>query len=108
MSNPNIFQLSKFDITQKIIELLTNVCARAILFSVKKEANDATQIADELNISLSTVYKTLANLEELTLVQVEKFVISDEGKKIKLYKSRIAKVEISMTDKEPVLNLYPN
>jgi predicted transcriptional regulator len=84
------------------------VCTRAILFSVKKEAKDATQIADELNISLSTVYKTLANLEELTLVQVEKFVISDEGKKIKLYKSRIAKVEISMTDNEPVLNLYPN
>lgn len=108
MSNPKIFQLSKFDITQKIIELLTNVCTRAILFSVKKEEKDATQIADELNISLSTVYKTLSNLEELTLIQVEKFVISNEGKKIKLYKSRIAKAEISMTDKEHVLNLYPN
>ena len=58
------------------------MCARAILFSVQKVAKDATQIADELNISLSTVYKTLANLEELTLVQVEKFVISNEGKKI--------------------------
>ena len=108
MPNSNIFQLSKFDITQKIIESLTNVCTRAVLFSIKNEAKDATQIADELKISLSTVYKTLANLEELTLVQVEKFIISNEGKKIKLYKSRIGKVEISMTDKEPVLNLYPN
>ena len=79
-----------------------------ILFSIKNEAKDATQIADELKISLSTVYKALSNLEELTLIEVEKFVISSEGKKIKLYRSRIGKVEISMSTMEPVLNLYPN
>lgn len=108
MSKPNIIQLSEFDITQKIIESLTNVCTRAVLFSVKNESKDATQIAYELNISLSTVYKTLANLEELTLIVVDKYVISPEGKKIKLYKSRIGKVEISITDTEPTLSLYPN
>ncbi|MFB5610270.1 MAG: ArsR family transcriptional regulator [Nitrosopumilaceae archaeon] len=108
MTKPNIIQLSEFDITQKIIESLTNVCTRAVLFSVKNESKDATQIADELKLSLSTVYKTLANLEDLTLVVVEKYVISNEGKKIKLYKSRIGKVEISISDDEPVLSLYPN
>ena len=108
MAKPNIIQLSEFDITQKIIESLTNVCTRAVLFSVKDESKYATQIADELNLSLSTVYKTLANLEDLTLIVVDKFVISEEGKKIKLYKSRIGKVEISMNGMEPVLNLYPN
>ena len=108
MTKPNIVQLSEFDITQKIIESLTNVCSRAVLFSVKDKSKDATQIAYELNLSPSTVYKTLANLEYLTLIIVEKYVISTEGKKIKLYKSRIGKVEISMTGTEPILNLYPN
>ena len=108
MEKPNIIQLSEFDITQKIIESLTNVCTRAVLFSVKDESKDATQIADELNLSLSTVYKTLANLEDLTLIVVDKYVISDEGKKIKLYRSRIGKVEITLTGTEPTLNLYPN
>ena len=108
MAKPNIIQLSEFDITQKIIESLTNVCTRAVLFSVKDESKDATQIADELKLSLSTVYKTLANLEDLTLIVVDKYVISNEGKKIKLYKSRIGKVEITITDTEPVLSLYPN
>ena len=108
MTKPNIIQLSEFDITQKIIESLTNVCTRAVLFSVKDESKDATQIADELNLSLSTVYKTLATLEDLTLIVVDKYVISDEGKKIKLYRSRIGKVEITLTGTEPVLNLYPN
>ena len=82
MSKPNIIQLSEFDITQKIIESLSNVCTRAVLFSIKNESKDATQIADELKISLSTVYKTLCTLEDLALVEVEKYVISSEGKKI--------------------------
>ncbi len=94
MSKSNIIQLSEFDITQKIIESLTNVCTRAVLFSLK--------------ISLSTVYKTLSVLEDLALAEVDKYVISPEGKKIKLYRSRIGKVEITLDNLEPSLNLYPN
>lgn len=108
MSKPNIIQLSEFDVTQKIIESLSNVCTRAVLFCVKEAAKDATQIAEELQISISTVYKTLSNLEELALITVEKFVISSEGKKIKLYKSRVGEVQITMKNMEPVLSLYPN
>ena len=107
MAKPNIIQLSEFDVTQKIIESLSNICTRAVLFCVKKEAKDANQISEELNISLSSVYKTVANLEELALLDVEKYIISKEGKKIKLYRSRIGKVEITMQNMEPVLNLYP-
>ena len=67
-----------------------------------------TQISTELEISLSTVYKTLSTLEELALAEIEQYVISDEGKKIKLYRSRIGKVEITLENLEPVLSLYPN
>ena len=108
MAKPNIIQLSEFDITQKIIESLSNICTRSVLFSVKDESKDATQIADELKISLSTVYKTLSTLEDLALAEVDKYVISTEGKKIKQYRSRISKVEITLDNLEPSLNLYPN
>jgi len=108
MSKPNIIQLSEFDITQKMIESLSNICTRAVLFSIKSESKDATQIADALKISISTVYKTLSILEDLALIEVEQFIISSEGKKIKQYRSRIGKVEITLEDLEPVLSLYPN
>jgi collagenase-like PrtC family protease len=103
-----IQQLDECDITQKIIETVTNVCSRSVLFSILTEAKDATQIAEGLKISISNVYKTLANLEDLALVNVDTFKISPEGKKIKMYKSRIAGVEIKIKGIEPVLNLYPN
>ena len=108
MSKSNIIQLSEFDVTQKIIESLCNVCTRAILFSIKDDSKDATQIADELKLSLSTVYKTLVTLDDLALAEVDKYVISVEGKKIKMYRSRIGKVEIILDNLEPNLNLYPN
>jgi hypothetical protein len=108
MSKPTIIQLSEFDVTQKIIESLSSVCTRAVLFSIKEESKDATQIAEELKISISTVYKTLSTLDDLTLAEVDKFIISKDGKKIKQYRSRIGKVEITLDTLEPVLILYPN
>ena len=108
MSKKTIIQLSEFDITQKIIESLSNICTRSVIFAVKNESMDVTQIADELKISLSTVYKTLATLEDLALAEVDRYEISSEGKKIKLYRSRIGKVEITLENLEPTLMLYPN
>jgi len=66
LSKSNIIQqLDEYDITQKIIETVANVCSRSVLFSILTEAKDATQIADELKLSISNVYKTLAHLEIL-------------------------------------------
>ena len=108
MEKPKIIQLSEYNITQKIIEALTNVCSRAVLFCIVNQPKDATQIATELKLSVSTVYKTLSNLEDLALIYVNNYKISDEGKKIKLYKSKIGQVVITIKDNEPILSLYAN
>ena len=107
MAKPRILQLGEVDVTQRIIESLANVCTRAVLFSTKSGAKDAASIAGDLGISQSTAYKTLASLEDLALVEVERFVLSD-GKKTKMYRSRISRAEITMDGGEPVLCLYPN
>ena len=44
---------------------------------IQVNPSDAPKIAEELNISLSAVYKTLVKLEELTLVEIEKFNFVD-------------------------------
>lgn len=108
MEKKSIFQLSHYDVTQQIISTLTNVYSRAVLFSITSKPKDAQTIADELKISISTVYKILSNLEMLTLAYVDKFVISDAGKKIKFYKSRIKKAEIIVGGVTPTLNLQSN
>jgi Fe2+ or Zn2+ uptake regulation protein len=107
LPKPNVLQLSEYNITQKIMESLVNACHRSVLFSIVDSAKDAPQIASELNISLSAVYKTLGKLEELTLVEIERFNFID-GKKIKLYKSRIGHAEITLENDDATLHLFPN
>lgn len=101
-------QLKKYDITQKVIEALADAESRAILFSIIRKGKTATELSEQLKIPLSSVYKKLSDLEILTLVQVEKWLISEKGRKFKVYRSRISKADISIKKPEPVLNLVPN
>ena len=68
LPKPTLLELNEYDINQRIIEALTTTCSHAILFSIVKNEKDAIQIAGELRISLSSVYKTLVNLEKLSLI----------------------------------------
>jgi len=101
-------QLKKYDITQKVIESLADSESRAIIFSIVKKGSTAAELSHKLKIPLSSVYKKIADLEELTLIKVESWNISDKGRKFKVYRSRIKHAEISIKKPEPVLILVSN
>jgi predicted transcriptional regulator len=101
-------QLKKYDITQKVLESLSDSESRAILFSIVKNGRTAAELSDKLKIPLSSVYKKLADLEEITLIKVDKWMLSEKGRKYKVYKSRISKADISIRKPEPTLILTPN
>lgn len=101
-------QLKKYDITQKVIEALADAESRTILFSIIKKGKTAAELSGKYKIPLSSVYKKLSDLEELTLIYVEKWLISEKGRKFKVYKSRISKANISIKKPEPSLVLVPN
>ena len=101
-------QLKKYDITQKVIESLADSESRSIIFSMVKKGSTATELSHKLKIPLSSVYKKISDLEELTLIKVESWNISDKGRKFKVYRSRIKHAEISIKKPEPVLILVSN
>jgi len=101
-------QLKKYDITQKVITVLADAESRSIIFSIIRKGKTATDLSYELKIPLSSVYKKLSELEELTLIRIDKWMISDKGRKFKVYKSRISKADISIRKPEPTLILVPN
>jgi len=108
LPKPTLLELDEYDIKQRIIEALTTTCSHAVLFSIINVEKDAVKIANELQISLSAVYKTLSNLEKLSLVEIQRFKITNEGKKIKMYRSRIKKANISVNENNSQVLLYPN
>ncbi len=101
-------QLKKYDINQKIIETLADHEARHILFSITRKPKTATELSEQLSIPLSSVYKKLSELEELALIEVAKWMISDKGRRYRSYKSRISKAVIDIKKKEPIITLVPN
>ena len=107
LPKPTLLELNEYDINQRLIVALTSTCSHAILFSIIDTEKDVVEISDELQLSLSTVYKTLVNLEKLSLVEIQRFKITNDGKKIKMYRSRIKKASISINEKNNVL-IYPN
>ena len=86
LPKPTILELDEYDINQRVIEALTTTCSHAILFSIANKQKDAVQIAGQLRISLSSVYKTLANLEKLSLGLVQ---VSLEEVKMRLQEKSI-------------------
>ena len=108
LPKPTLLELDEYDIKQRIIEALTTTCSHAVLFSIVNVEKDAVEIANELQISLSAVYKTLSNLEKLSLVEIQRFKITNVGKKIKMYRSRIKKANISINENNSQVILYPN
>ena len=108
MKTPTAIQLDKYDINQKIIKALADLESRTILFSITQKALLTEDISGKTNIPLSTVYKKLEKLQELTLVKIEKIKLSDHGRRMKYYKSRIGEAQISIKKLEPKLTLYRN
>jgi len=71
-------QLKKYDITQKVIMALADAESRVILFSIIRKGKTASDLSGSLKIPLSSVYKKLSDLENLTLVRVEKTILSEK------------------------------
>ena len=101
-------QLKKYDITQKVIEALADAESRTIIFTIINNGKTASELSTKLKIPLSSVYKKLSDLEYLTLIEVEKYIISDNGRRFKIYRSRINKAEIIIKKPEPVVLLSAN
>ena len=108
LPKPTLLELDEFDIKQRIIEALTTTCSHAVLFSIVDIEKDAVEISNKLQISLSAVYKTLSNLEKLSLAEIQRFKITNDGKKIKMYRSRIKKANISINENSSEVLLYSN
>jgi DNA-binding MarR family transcriptional regulator len=108
LPKPTILELDEYDINQRIIEALTNTCSHAILFSIVDEEKDAIQIAGQLRISLSSVYKTLVSLEKLSLIEIQRFHINSDNKKVKMYRSKIKAAEITINENKSHVKLQRN
>jgi DNA-binding transcriptional ArsR family regulator len=75
----------KEDKAKKLAQVITNDTCRKILDYLAKKPATETEIAEKLNLPLSTVHYNMQNLVEAKLVNMDEFHYSKKGKEINHY-----------------------
>ncbi|MFQ5496593.1 MAG: ArsR family transcriptional regulator [Nitrosopumilus sp.] len=79
------------------LEVLSDKYCRLILESIMDTPKSAIEISREKTIPLSTVYRRIQLLHDSKMIRTSG-VITDEGKRLFLYKSKIKAVNTSFHD----------
>ena len=104
---PKISLVEKYDVSNKILNELTNLESRHVLFAIMKYPKSIKVISAEQKIPLSSVYKRIKSLKECSLIY-EKVDFSKSGHIARYYQSRIKDIEISITKFEPKIMFTKN
>ena len=81
-----------------VFELLANKYSRTILSLTSVKECSASQLSQELDIPLATVYRKLKQLESSGLVQHVKTIINLSGNEEKYYRCAIREATVNIHD----------
>jgi predicted transcriptional regulator len=82
---------------ESFLEILSDKYCRSILESIMDAPKSAIEVSREKMIPLSTVYRRIQQLHDSKMIRTSG-VITDEGKRLFLYKSKIKEVNTSFHD----------
>ena len=90
-----------------ILEILADRYCRSIIEAIMGKPKSAMDISIDTKIPISTVYRRLQTLYDSKLVTISG-MISDDGKKFFLYKSKIRSLRASFTGNYVEIEVVPN
>ncbi len=90
-----------------ILELVSDKYCRTILKSTMAKPMSAMDIVKETKIPISTVYRRLQDLHDNKLLRISG-QISDDGKKLFLYKSRVRAISSTFDGNQIEIEIVPN
>ena len=92
---------------ESFLELLSDKYCRSILEVIMDSPKSATEISREKSIPLSTVYRRIQLLHDSKMIYTSG-VITEDGKRLFLYKSKIKEVNTSFHDGKIDVNIVFN
>lgn len=84
----NVFKIEEKGRKNSLLEILSDKYCRTILESIMHKSKSAMEVTAETKIPISTVYRRIQALHDNKLLGTSG-VITDDGKKLFLYKSKI-------------------
>ncbi len=92
---------------EAILSIVSDKYCRQILNSTMDRPKSAMELSSESKIPISTVYRRIQTLHDNKMIGVTG-LISDEGKKYFLYKSKVKAITSSCNGNEIEIQVVPN
>ena len=92
----------------KLLKAVSERQMRDLLIRMLKDAKSASDLSHETGIPLSSVYRHIHELNEAGLLAVERTMITEQGKRLELYRSAVTEVNLKFEMPSDLLDLRPN
>ena len=101
------FKIEEIEKKDGLLEILSDKYCRAILKSTMSTPKSAIEVTAETKIPISTVYRRIQTLYDNKLLRTSG-TITDKGKKLFLYKSKIKGIQSTFNDGQVEVELILN
>ena len=101
------YKINEEQSKSNLLSIVSDKYCRTILNSILDKPKSAMEIASESKTPISTVYRRIQTLYDNKLVQASG-MITDDGKKLFLYKSKIKGINSRYHDGVIEVELIPN
>lgn len=101
------FKIEETERKDSLLEILSDKYCRLILESIMYTPKSVIEITLETKIPMSTVYRRIQNLHDNKLVATSG-MITDEGKRLFMYKSKIKGIQSKFNDGKIEVELILN
>ena len=100
-------KIKELERKEVFLEILSDKYCRLILESIMNKPKSAIEISREKDIPLSTVYRRIQQLHDSHMIHTSG-IITDEGKRLFLYKSKIKEVNTRFGDGQITVDVVFN
>ncbi len=92
----------------RLLKAVSERQMRDLLIRMLKEGKSASDLAYETRMPLSSVYRHIHELNNAGLLAVERAKITEQGKRLELYRSAVTEVKLKFETQSDLLDLRPN
>ena len=100
-------KIEEIEKKDRLLEILSDKYCRAIIESTTYKSKSVVEITVETKIPISTVYRRIQNLVDNKLLKTSG-IITDDGKKLFLYKSKVKGIQSVFNDGKTEVELILN
>lgn len=103
----HVFKVEEAEQKDSLLEIFSDKYCRAILESTRDKSKSVIEITRETGIPISTVYRRIQTLHDNKLLKTSG-VITDDGKRLFMYKSKIKGIQSRYNDGKTEVELILN